>query len=60
VFAVYLTQVLLLALIGGVIGLVLGAMVPYLIVWSFGAIIPFPIVRRCIRPNWRWRWFMDC
>jgi len=44
VFAVYLTQVLLLALIGGVIGVVLGATLPYLIVWSFGAIIPFPII----------------
>jgi putative ABC transport system permease protein len=44
VFAVYLTQVLLLALVGGAIGVVLGAMVPYLIVWGFGAIIPFPIV----------------
>ncbi|HLA20536.1 MAG TPA: FtsX-like permease family protein [Pseudolabrys sp.] len=44
VFAVYLTQVLLLALIGGVIGVMLGATLPYLIVWGFGAIIPFPIV----------------
>ncbi|MBI3706032.1 MAG: FtsX-like permease family protein, partial [Rhizobiales bacterium] len=44
VFAVYLTQVLLLALVGGSIGVVLGATVPYLIVWGFGAIIPFPIV----------------
>ncbi|MBI2714168.1 MAG: FtsX-like permease family protein [Rhizobiales bacterium] len=44
VFAVYLTQVLLLALIGGVIGVVLGATLPYLIVWGFGAIIPFPIM----------------
>ncbi len=44
VFAVYLTQVLLLALIGGVIGVVLGAMLPFLIVWTFGAIIPLPIV----------------
>lgn len=44
VFAVYLTQVLLLALIGGVIGVVLGAMLPFLIAWIFGAIIPLPIV----------------
>jgi len=44
VFAVYLTQVLLLALIGGVIGAVLGALLPFLIAWTFGAIIPLPIV----------------
>jgi putative ABC transport system permease protein len=44
VFAVYLTQVLLLALAGGAIGAVLGAALPFLIVWVFGAIIPFPIV----------------
>jgi putative ABC transport system permease protein len=44
VFAVYLTQVLLLALVGGVIGMVLGAMLPFLIIWTFGAIIPLPIV----------------
>jgi putative ABC transport system permease protein len=43
VFAIYLTQVLLLALIGGVIGMVLGATLPFLISWSFGAIIPLPI-----------------
>ena len=44
VFAVYLTQVLLLALIGGVIGVALGAILPYLIAWTFGAIIPLPFV----------------
>jgi len=44
VFAVYLTQVLLLALVGGAIGSVLGAAVPFVIVATFGAIIPFPIV----------------
>jgi putative ABC transport system permease protein len=44
VFAVYLTQVLLLALIGGIIGVALGAMLPFLIAWTFGAIIPLPIV----------------
>lgn len=44
VFAVYLTQVLLLALIGGAIGVVLGAMLPFLIGWTFGAIIPLPFV----------------
>ena len=44
VFAIYLTQVLLLALIGGVIGAVLGAALPFLISWTFGAIIPLPFV----------------
>ena len=44
VFAVYLTQVLLLALIGGVIGVALGAILPFLISWTFGAIIPLPLV----------------
>ncbi|MSP31284.1 MAG: FtsX-like permease family protein [Pseudolabrys sp.] len=44
VFAVYLTQVLLLALIGGVIGAALGAVLPFVIAWTFGAIIPLPFV----------------
>jgi putative ABC transport system permease protein len=44
VFAVYLTQVLLLALIGGIIGVALGAILPYAISWSFGAMIPLPFV----------------
>src|SRR5476651_2621414 len=42
VFAIYLTQVLMLALAGGVIGAGLGALLPYLIAWTFGAIIPLP------------------
>ncbi|MEI8274837.1 MAG: FtsX-like permease family protein [Hyphomicrobiales bacterium] len=44
VFAIYLTQVLLLALIGGGIGAVLGAVLPFFISWTFGAIIPLPLV----------------
>jgi len=44
VFTVYLTQVLLLALIGGVIGMALGAMLPFAIAWTFGAIIPLPLM----------------
>jgi putative ABC transport system permease protein len=44
VFAVYLTQVLLLALVGGAIGAALGAMLPFVIAWIFGAIIPLPFV----------------
>jgi putative ABC transport system permease protein len=43
VFALYLTQVLLLAALGGGIGMVLGAILPFLISWTFGAIIPLPI-----------------
>ncbi len=43
VFAVYLTQVLMLAAVGGVIGMGLGAILPFLISWTFGAIIPLPI-----------------
>lgn len=44
VFAIYLTQVLLLALIGGAIGAVMGAALPFIISWTFGAIIPLPLV----------------
>jgi putative ABC transport system permease protein len=43
VFAVYLTQVLLLAALGGVIGMMLGAALPFLTAWAFAAIIPLPI-----------------
>ncbi|MFZ1067405.1 MAG: FtsX-like permease family protein, partial [Pseudolabrys sp.] len=44
VFSIYLTQVLLLALIGGAIGVTFGAILPFVIYWTFGAIIPLPIV----------------
>jgi putative ABC transport system permease protein len=44
VFAVYLTQVLLLALIGGVIGVAFGAVLPFAVSGIFGAIIPLPLV----------------
>ncbi len=44
VFSIYLTQVLLLALIGAVPGLILGAALPFLVQWAFGAIIPLPLV----------------
>ncbi|HET7681418.1 MAG TPA: FtsX-like permease family protein [Xanthobacteraceae bacterium] len=43
VFAVYLSQVLVLALIGAAIGLAIGAALPFLIDWAFGSIIPLPI-----------------
>ena len=44
VFAIYLTQVMLLALIGGGIGVALGALLPFVVAWTLGAIIPLPIV----------------
>ncbi len=43
VFSIYLTQVLLLALVGGIIGMALGAWLPYLVSWIFGKLIPLPI-----------------
>ena len=43
VFALYLVQILVLALIGSAIGLALGASLPYLIASVFGALIPLPI-----------------
>jgi putative ABC transport system permease protein len=44
VFAIYLTQVLLMALVGGILGVALGAVLPFAISWIFGAIIPLPLV----------------
>jgi putative ABC transport system permease protein len=43
VFAIYLSQVLVLALIGVTLGVAAGAALPFLIGWSFGAVIPLPI-----------------
>ncbi|MGI8525515.1 MAG: ABC transporter permease, partial [Pseudolabrys sp.] len=43
VFAIYLTQVLVLAAIGGAIGVVLGALTPFVVTGMFGSIIPLPI-----------------
>ncbi len=43
VFSIYLTQVLLLALAGGLIGVALGAVMPFAVSWMFKAIIPLPI-----------------
>ncbi len=43
VFAIYLSQVLVLSAIGAVIGLALGAALPFAIAAAFGAIIPLPI-----------------
>jgi putative ABC transport system permease protein len=44
VFWIYLSQTLLLASIGALPGLVIGAALPFLINWVFGAIIPLPLV----------------
>jgi putative ABC transport system permease protein len=44
VFAIYLTQVLLMAFVGGTFGVALGAVLPFAISWIFGAIIPLPLV----------------
>jgi putative ABC transport system permease protein len=43
IFAIYLIQVLVLASIGSVIGLVVGAALPFLIAGIFGSIIPLPM-----------------
>ena len=43
VFAIYLAQVLVLALLGAAIGLVLGAALPFVVAGAFGAIIPIPM-----------------
>jgi len=43
VFAVYLTQVMILALIGGVIGVVLGAILPFAVAAAFRSILPLPL-----------------
>jgi len=43
VFAVYLTQVLLLALVGGITGVTLGAVLPFAVATALGPIIPLPI-----------------
>jgi putative ABC transport system permease protein len=44
VFATYLVQVLLLAAIGSVIGMALGAALPFAVSWILGPIIPLPII----------------
>lgn len=44
VFMIYLTQVLVLAGIGSLIGLVLGGALPFVIVGLFGKLLPLPVV----------------
>lgn len=43
VFTIYLTQVLLLAIVGSLIGLALGASIPFIIAGVFGKILPLPV-----------------
>jgi len=43
VFAIYCGQMLLVALFASIAGAVLGAALPYIIAWLFGAIIPLPV-----------------
>jgi putative ABC transport system permease protein len=44
VFTIYLTQVIVLAAIGSLIGLILGAALPFVIVGLFGKLLPLPVV----------------
>ncbi|HUN95630.1 MAG TPA: FtsX-like permease family protein, partial [Bradyrhizobium sp.] len=44
VFAIYLTQVTALAMIGSVIGLAIGAAMPFIIVGLLGDLLPLPVV----------------
>ena len=44
VFTIYLTQVVVLAGIGSVIGLIAGAALPFIIVGVFGKLLPLPVV----------------
>src|SRR5213079_126695 len=44
VFTIYLTQVIVLAGIGSVIGLAAGAALPFVIVGAFGKLLPLPVV----------------
>jgi putative ABC transport system permease protein len=44
VFAIYLTQVIVLAVIGSVVGLAIGAALPFIIVDVFGRLLPLPVV----------------
>jgi putative ABC transport system permease protein len=43
VFTIYLTQVLLLAVLGALPGLAIGAALPFLMAWGFGAVLPLPL-----------------
>jgi len=43
IFSIYLLQVLAMALVGCAAGIVVGAALPYIIIGSFGTLIPLPI-----------------
>jgi putative ABC transport system permease protein len=43
VFAIYLTQVMLLALVGALVGLMFGAALPFALSHAFGRLLPLPI-----------------
>jgi putative ABC transport system permease protein len=43
VFSIYLTQVLVLAVIGSIIGILTGAALPFVIVDVFGKLLPLPV-----------------
>jgi putative ABC transport system permease protein len=43
VFSIYLAEIVILALLGTGIGLVVGAALPFITVWGFGAVLPLPI-----------------
>ena len=44
VFAVYLVEIGLIALVGIAIGLLVGLALPYVVAWGFQAVIPIPLV----------------
>ena len=43
VFTIYLTQVVVLAILGSLIGLTIGAALPFIIAAAFGKILPLPV-----------------
>jgi putative ABC transport system permease protein len=58
VFRIYLTQVLVLAALGALPGLAVGAALPFLIAWGFGAVLPLPIAPAVHPVSSRWRFCM--
>jgi putative ABC transport system permease protein len=44
VFAIYLTEIAMIAFVGITIGLVIGMALPYLVSWGFAQVIPIPLV----------------
>ncbi|HET7371305.1 MAG TPA: FtsX-like permease family protein, partial [Gammaproteobacteria bacterium] len=50
VFSIYLTQVTVFAVIGSVIGLAIGAALPFIIVGLFGKLLPLPVAP-ALHPN---------